>query len=68
MSKVSGVTFDGSSPLPSIVSPTESASSSSIDTLPLRFGSVKNCSIVRIGFVCFLFQAMPVIPENHGSE
>ncbi len=66
--KDSSVTSAGSSPFASMTRPTESASSISIDTLPFSLGSSKSCSIDSTGPVSSSFQAIPVMPDCHGSE
>ncbi len=65
---VSSLTEAGSSPFASITRPTESASSISIETLPLSFGSSRSCSIDSTGPVRSSFHAIPVIPDCQGSE
>jgi hypothetical protein len=66
--KVSSETVPGSSPFASMTRPTVSAISSSSETLPFSFVSSKSCSIESTGPVRSSFQAMPVIPDCHGSE
>ena len=51
-----------------MTSPTESAISISIVTLPLSAGSVRSCSTDSTGPVTSSFHAMPVMPDCHGSE
>ena len=51
-----------------MTSPTESAISMSIVTLPLRAGSFSSCSTDSTGPVTSSFQAMPVMPDCQGSE
>jgi hypothetical protein len=66
--KASSSTVPGSSPFASMTRPMESASSISIETLPLSLGSSNSCSIDSTGPVRSSFQAMPVIPDCQGSE
>ncbi len=62
------MTFAGSSPLSSITSGGVSPIPFRAVTFPFSLGSSNSCVIEVTGPVSFSFQAMPVIPDCHGSE
>ena len=66
--KDASVTFAGSSPFSSMISPSVSPIEFQTPILPFSFGSSSSCLTEVTGPVTSSFQAMPSMPESQGSE